>query len=85
MSLLNKGVFGSEDEKEEAKLEYKSQHKHDETSSGSESDESEEEEIEKHKVKKVKHRLIDSVAPFQEKLKEVGNLNKGKYFVQIYL
>ena len=81
MSLLNAGVFESEDEKEEAKLEYKSQHKHDETSSDSESDESEEEEIEKRKVKKVHHRLINTVEPFEAKPEDVSDLRGNKIFV----
>ena len=84
ISLLNKGVFGSEEEKEEAKLEYELQHKESEASNDEKSNESEDEEeqeIETHKVKKVQHRLINTVEPFEVKTEEVSNLRSGKVFV----
>ena len=40
-----------------------------------------EQEIEKHKVKKVHHRLIDSVALFEAKPKELSELRGSKIFV----
>ena len=84
ISLLNKGVFGSEEEKEEAKLEYELQHDESEASNDEESDESEDEEeqeIETHKVKKVQHRLINTVEPFEVKTEEVSDIRSGIRFV----
>jgi len=84
ISLFNKGVFGSEEEKEGAKLEYELKHEESEASNDEESDESEDEEeqeIETHKVKKVQHRLINTVEPFEVKTEEVSDLRSGKVFV----
>ena len=77
--LINKGLFGSEEEKEEARLEYKQDHEQSEES-GDESEE-EAEDIEKEKPVKLKHHLIDSVAPFEVPKEEVSRLRKEKYFV----
>ena len=66
------------------KLEYKLKHKESEASNDEEeSDKSEEEaeEIEKHKMKKVKHHFIDSVAPFEVRTEQVSDLRPGRVFV----
>ena len=85
LSLLNKGVFGSEEEKEGAKLEYELKHEEsealDDDEESDKSEDEEEEEIEKHNVKKVKHHLIDSVAPFKAKPEDVSDLRGNKIYV----
>ena len=77
--LINKGLFGSEEEKEEARLEYEQDHEQSEES-GDESEE-EAEDIEKEKPVKLKHHFIDSVAPFEVPKEEVPSLRNEKYFI----
>ena len=77
--LINKGLFGDEEEKEKARLEYEQNHEQSEES-GDESEE-EAEEIEKEKPVKLKHHLINSVVPFEAKSEDVSDLRSGRVFI----
>ena len=85
IALLNKNAFGNIEEQDEARLEYELQHEEsealDDDEESDKSEDEEEEEIEKHKVKKVKHHFIDSVAPFKVKPEDVSDLRGNKIFV----